>query len=827
MKKLLIFLLLILFCLNISAQKKRRVRKYKYNYGCLKGVVIDEKSGQKIPDVIIKIKKSSYLTFSDANGEFFIRRIPEGTYNIEFDKTGYGLLIKKDIFIKAHDTTEVEVLLGRCSSDIQRTFSLGTIDVTATSPIINDSLSTTFEIKSGEIEHLQASSLGDALKLAPGIVRKGKVGLSGKITTSLRGFSSQIETFGTSVIVDGVQISNNADIGGVNTGGTVQQNANEGLDLRLIPADNIDKIEVIQGVPSVKYGDVAEGIVKVKLKDKPLRPKLKFKYSRDTKDLSFLIGKKIKDYFFNFMINYAYSERDLRKKGDEWQRVSTNVKLRRSFFDNKFSVEYNFIFTRIFDDEKPTDYLREKTYNHGFISSNSLKFYYKPTKDLKLFFNGYFNMKKKDIYKSKLVQADPTSYIGEVYEKGMIYNPGYDFDIHYKFYTGKFYNVLLIGNSLKYDVNRGDGVIINEEKNYYGQYSPKRSFSYNWFPGMTNIAFYVENETTGRLLNDFSLKYGMRVDFFGVDKFPDKTNQGTFLSPRVNFKYNLLNDLVLRIGFGKTAKVPPFGYIYSQKRYYSFVDTITMDVQTYGIDGSNKNLKGYYEDKYEAGLDFKIKKILSLRVNVYKNFRKKTPVSMQYPIDFFDNPLSTKSEYFRVYKNLGKAINYGIESIVKTSSYRGINFLFSLNYRYSKVYTDTLTYHIHPDISIGEPTWHYPSKPEKDELISKFYIHYVSKKIGVWFTLTGQYIVYERNRTNDLYPSPGEEWKNNWYRRPGYFLWDLTVTKSIIKSFEFSFYVNNLFDEDGNYYHKYYEVYYTRASGINFGLEISGYLDDF
>ena len=49
--------------------------------------------------------------------------------------------------------------------------------------------------------------------------------------------------------------------------------ANYGVDLREIPTENIESVEVIQGIPDAKYGDLTSGLIKVTTtaKASPLR----------------------------------------------------------------------------------------------------------------------------------------------------------------------------------------------------------------------------------------------------------------------------------------------------------------------------------------------------------------------------------------------------------------------------------------------------------------------------------------------------------------------------------------------------------------------------
>ena len=79
--------------------------------------------------------------------------------------------------------------------------------------------------------------------------------------------------FGTSVVVNGAPTSNNANLQVINpvtAGGNAAMGGGAppagGFDVRNIPIQNIESIEVVRGIPSVQYGDVASGVVIVNQK---------------------------------------------------------------------------------------------------------------------------------------------------------------------------------------------------------------------------------------------------------------------------------------------------------------------------------------------------------------------------------------------------------------------------------------------------------------------------------------------------------------------------------------------------------------------------------
>ena len=59
-------------------------------------------------------------------------------------------------------------------------------------------------------------------------------------------------SFGTAVEVDGVRLSNNASYSDI-----------KGVSTNNIASANVESVEVITGVPSVEYGDMGSGVVKI------------------------------------------------------------------------------------------------------------------------------------------------------------------------------------------------------------------------------------------------------------------------------------------------------------------------------------------------------------------------------------------------------------------------------------------------------------------------------------------------------------------------------------------------------------------------------------
>ena len=122
------------------------------------------------------------------------------------------------------------------------------------------------------MNHIQPSSFGDLLELLPG-GRASAPSFFSSDHSHLReiGISNsdyQTTALGVSFVMDGIPMSNDAGMT-YNSGTTVGNNIslNRGVDMRTMPTDEIASVEIQQGIPSVEYGDLTSGLIKIKRKE--------------------------------------------------------------------------------------------------------------------------------------------------------------------------------------------------------------------------------------------------------------------------------------------------------------------------------------------------------------------------------------------------------------------------------------------------------------------------------------------------------------------------------------------------------------------------------
>ena len=119
------------------------------------------------------------------------------------------------------------------------------------------------------MEHLQPTSFTDLLELLPG----GKsvdpnMGNANLIRIREAGSTNEaIASLGVGFVVDGMAINTDANLQYLQgTSQADKESVSKGVDMRTLPTDNIESVEIIRGIPSVEYGNLTGGLVNIKRK---------------------------------------------------------------------------------------------------------------------------------------------------------------------------------------------------------------------------------------------------------------------------------------------------------------------------------------------------------------------------------------------------------------------------------------------------------------------------------------------------------------------------------------------------------------------------------
>ena len=272
--------------------------------GKLSGFVFDKSTSKPIPDANIIIEGTQCGAASQSGGYFFIKRIPQGTYNVSVRVIGYKTETIKKVKIKENTTINFYLT--------PQPVKLDPIIVTATlSEHRQSQVTTSSEVyTSAQLNQQIGKTVGEVLESTAGLYIKNYDGFAGILTPSIRGANTNQVV----VLLDGLRL-NTAQGGGVN--------------LNAFPVANLEKIEVIRGGHSALTGsDAVGGAIHIITRESI--PVNGFSYginstvgSFGTRNLNISGSHQIGafSYFINF--NHTQSDGNFEYKMTETNKVAT------------------------------------------------------------------------------------------------------------------------------------------------------------------------------------------------------------------------------------------------------------------------------------------------------------------------------------------------------------------------------------------------------------------------------------------------------------------------------------------------------------------------
>lgn len=600
---------------------------FAQNYS-ISGRVTDRQTSEPVEFATVMIEGTGQWAVADAKGNFTIKNVPAGKVTISVACLGY-----------VTDTKEVNL-----SKDIpvyqislnQDNLSLDGAVVTAKE---NDNAATTSRtIDRTALDHVQVMNVADITSLLPGGVTTNP-SLVAEQVFNLRAGSAEDgnATFGTAVEVDGVRLSNNASFAGADasTGTNLK-----GVSTNNVASSNVESVEVITGVPSVEYGDMTSGVVKINTKKGKTPWTVTMSTNPSTKQTSLSKG-------FGLGSNRKGSSRGVLNASAEWANsVSEPMSPYTSYTRRQLSMIYSNTFTGGIFANTPLRFTAGVTGNLGgydssadpdamkgtftINSDNTIRGNF--TADWLLSKSWITNVELKGsiAYSDKLIR-ECKNYSG-VGSTAVLHGKEEGYYMAESYVEGapavllpparSWYNVMACDDrplnsklSLKADWSRNFGKVNSKlkiggewsaDKNFgIGDYSEDestaptyRTYRYCDIPAMNNIAAYAEENLMIPVGKDgrINLIAGIRDDNTVIKGSAYGTTSS--FSPRFNAKYtvftekgrrsNFVKELSFRASWGEAVKLPSFAILYPAPSYYD----INVFTSTSGTD--NKVNRAFY-----------------------------------------------------------------------------------------------------------------------------------------------------------------------------------------------------------------------------------------
>lgn len=757
---------------------------YGVETGILRGTVLNEKGNPlQAANVIVPGQQTGCST--DENG-YFSLRLEAGLVSYTVSYMGY----------KTHTDTitvqpgESQTVTVRMPLDY---FKIGDVVVLAERELIPDAVETSTRINSGEIEHLQASSLGDVMLLVPG-QRFENPGMAEKKQASIRNNvtdsdAQSNEQFGAQIIIDNIPLSNNAnlqlDTKTTTSSGDVLSTANSGLDMRQIPADNLEEVEVIRGIPSVRYGDLTSGIVNVKTKSGLRQHSLKIKYNFNNQEANLGGGFSLFGQQIDYNANYAHSVRNIRIPEENYSRLAGQINVTSVLMDNILTLKNRLYYTRSFDERglRDDDLYQKVKYNRDYTLRFSNQSTYLLSTSQKIDYNFSVNMTRQNSFRKQLISTDHTyisdrmtegweegifiqNYISELSVKGRAWNIYQDLNYNQELILNKTTHTLLAGITWRLEFNNGEGRIYDPLKPpAVNSNKRERPRPYDDIPGLSTTSFYAEDRIEGKFLIDYKLNLGLRYETYGNNSLASN-DHGSSLNPRLNLMLSPFSDTRFRIGYGRTSKSPSLGMLYPNPIYFDVddINDILNDhviVSTYIYSLENPDLKASIQNKVEASIDQKIGNFgfsLTAFSNVtddgFATTLSRPIFEYKYDRDDPDMPIiDSVFTTYSVWENSLTTYSRGIEASIQSKPVTPLKMQFRLEASYTyttsekeNAYDYATTYRYDSGLDKRVKPYWKPITMEADKCLINYILDFRLKELGAWATLSAQQMVFDRNR---------------------------------------------------------------------------------
>jgi len=721
----------------------------------LRGKVVDL-ALHPISPANIKIVETNQYAVTDKDGDFYIPLYKIGNVNLtlEFTFIGYQKLVK--VVETKGETIELGNIILK---DLN--LALETIDINAKRNYEGSSNSSLI-ISRDIIEQTSALSLNDLLNqlpnrkvVAPSLQTVQNITLRSTFasTTNGRGAYEMNNSFGVAIILDGNTISNNMNMQSFNpgilgVGNSLITSGNSyglngspttsysgdfafsGTDLRQIPVDNIENIEVISGVAPAKYGDLSEGAVIVERQAGVAPAFLRMQLRDNATSYGYSQGFKLpgKAGALNIGLNYVNSFADNRDKLKAYKRINgslmhTNVFGKEKRLKNTLSLDYgkNLDGIKTDPDDITDRVVRFDSWNFSVANRSSYRVNSSFLKNIAL--NLRYSEGHQVSYTEEfrnvpyVIMSDATTTgIHEGYYYAGIYtaqslidgrpiNASAKLDFNSDFKTGSTTHFLGFGISYDYGANKGLGQVLdpgrprsNTAVASSGNASKRseRYYDFNLAVAQQNIGLYAEDmfklDVFGKPLN---VRAGIRYDL---------QNSLPSFSPRINVNYELNKNIKFGFAYGLSYKSPSLGQRYPGPTYYEIpvinayngnaAESIYLVyVNRYDYDSSN--LKSPKSETFEFTSQIKIKEFnLSLSLfnknsrNGINTVSQQNYVTLpvyaatsrpgQQPI-LTQTGIRTVAFSFSNFENDLKSDNQGIELILNTPKIKSIETSFNLS----------------------------------------------------------------------------------------------------------------------------------------------------
>jgi hypothetical protein len=619
------------------------------------GRVSDATSDAPLANVEVTLEGTELRAITDAEGHYWLVAVPPGPQTIRTRRLGYAPN-RVPITVPVSGTVTQDIVIAASALQVEGITVTGDAVSRATGE-----LTTATVIELEAVRHQTATSIRGVLDLVPGVeaVSPGlddiqqialRVAPTSGATVGVVGTSSQsLAAFGTLIVLNDVPLSNNANLQAEGRGSEIYftTNAGGGIDLREIPARTIERIEVIRGVPSARYGDLTQGAVVVETRAGAVDPELSVQVDERTAEVSMLAGHAFggPDHAGTITLDFSRTRSAPGITEDAVYRFAGQLAHRASLGRapagarqlNRWVLDTRIDAFRLTDDRPQANNIQNRSlYNREAGVRVSERARLAVTPRFGLSFTGALSALQQRNHGTTPLTRGPTPFtdritegrsvgryfLGDyVAETTMDGNPWLlfgraegEFDSHWLGLT-HFWRT---GLELRREWNTGAGYqfdILNPPQvTFNGVNGFARPRSNDVIPPLVTSALYLDNRLTRGLGSAglISLQAGLRLDLLHEGSYWFSRVRDAELGPRINLEVSPWRWLRLRGGWGLVTKSPSLLQLHPDPQYYDVVNVnwFTNEPEerlavltTFIEDPTNQDLGFAVSEKAEAGFE--------------------------------------------------------------------------------------------------------------------------------------------------------------------------------------------------------------------------------
>ena len=610
-----------------------------------------------------KQSKKYYSAITDDKGNYYIPHIKAGEYDLYTHYLGYE-----------KNQTSISITQNK-TYDIKLTPLLLDLDEVIVTASESKGLTSASKIDSTAMRHLQPSSFTDILELLPGGKSSDPNMGSVNLIKLREAGTSDMSSLGVGFMIDGVPISNDANLQMINGTGNLgngREIISKGIDMRTISTDNIESVEIIRGIPSAEYGDLTNGLVIINRKSRATPYTARFKADQYSKLLS--IGKGLRigrnNDIINLDLSYLDSKIDPRNSFENYKRITASARWHGNREIEKGAMKWNINadYTGSFDDVKVDKDItvRDDSYQSSYdrigmsgswdlnFNNNSWVRTIRTNVSASQEFSKIDQTKNVSLNRPTAIPSTAMSgeadgiYLPYTYRSNMLVD-GKPLYLNARLLSESNFNWgasnhhIKMGLDWTYHKNFGQGEIY-DLKRPLNTSTVTRPRDFSTIPSSQRASFFIEERMSLHLAgHQLSTSLGIRATtaLNLANQFAIKGK--LFLDPRLNamWTFPLLNDWRFDIsgGIGYLSKMPTTAQLYPIDKYVDITqinyyhnnpDFRIINFMTYQWDNTNYDLSPARNRKWE------------FRLGISKNGNN---LSLTYFNETMKNGFNTNSYY--------------------------------------------------------------------------------------------------------------------------------------------------------------------------------------